>query len=583
MGIKDTGWAAFCWLKNNTNGYMIDQTMKYVIIIAFLLAPDVGQTNVSGQQPYDARITGKEILTPEPSRKPKINSPERYGARPGKPFVYRIPATGVRPMTFEARGLPPSLMLDPQKGIITGRTPGERGEYEILFRASNAAGQDEKQFALVVGEGLALTPIMGWNHWYTHYHFITDEQIRAAADAMVSSGMADAGYQYISIDDCWMRISPENVRITLDPGRKTRSTGLDQEAKAGRVRDENGQILPARDFPDMEALTGHIHGYGLKAGIYTSPGETTCQLFEGSYGHEIQDARTYAEWGFDLLKYDWCSYGQLWNLMKGDKEENRSIPYKLMGGILETLDRDIVLNICEYGHRVWEWGREAGGHSWRVGGDLGHTITEGGVYRIAEKNIGLREYNGPGSWNDPDYLILGMWRSPFDKAAPLHPVELTSNEQYSYFSLWCMMACPLFFSGDMGTVDNFTRNILCNSELIAVNQDRLGKCAEPVRMDTLAWVLKKTMADGSAVLGFFNLSAEKDAEIGVTWREMDICCRQQARDLWRQKDIGNISDEMSVKVGPRGCAVIRLKSVNPDTSPSAAGPSRHMSIHDANE
>ena len=562
---------------------MIYQTMKRIIIIAFVLALASCPTHVSGQKPYDARIKGKEILTPEPSQKPRINSPELYGAGPDKPFVYRIPATGVRPMEFEARGLPPSLQLDQQKGIITGRTPGQGGEYEILFRASNAAGSDEKPFTLVVGEGLALTPIMGWNHWYTHYHFITEDRIQDAADAMVSSGMADAGYQYVSIDDCWMRISPENVRITLDPGRKTRSTGLDQEAKVGRVRDENGRILPARDFPDVEALTRHIHGHGLKAGIYTSPGETTCQLFEGTYGHEIQDAQTYAEWGFDLLKYDWCSYGRIWDLMKGDKEENRSIPYRLMSGILETLDRDMVLNICEYGHRVWEWGREAGGQSWRVGGDLGHTLTEGGVYRIAEKNIGLREYNGPGSWNDPDYLILGMWRSPFDKAAPLHPVELTFNEQYSYFSLWCMMACPLFFSGDMGSIDDFTRNILCNTELIAVNQDRLGKCAEPVRMDTLVWVLKKNMADGSAVLGFFNLSAENDADIGVTWHETDICCRQMARDLWRQKDIGILSDEMSVRVGPSGCAVISLKSVDPDTSLSIAGHPQKRSIRAAKE
>lgn len=528
----------------------------YITVLCLVL---LGQfTRVHGQKTYDARIKGRGILTPVPGKKPQINAPQVYGARPDKPFIYRIPCTGARPLEFEAAGLPPSLKLDKEHGIISGRTPGENGDYQITFSAKNNSGNDEKKFTLVIGELLALTPTMGWNHWYTHYHFITAELIKTAADAMVASGMADVGYQYVSIDDCWMRISPEQVEGTLDPNRKTRSEGLDQVAKVGRVRDEHGQVLTARDFPDMKELTDHIHAHGLKAGIYTSPGETTCQRFEGTYGHEIMDARTYAEWGFDLLKYDWCSYGKIWNLMKGDKEENRAIPYKLMSGALEAQDRDIVLNICEYGHQVWEWGREAGGHSWRVGGDLGHTLTEGGVYKIAEKNIGLRGYNGPGSWNDPDYLILGMWRSPFEKAVPLHPVELTPNEQYSYFSLWCLMACPLFFSGDMGAVDDFTRNILCNTELIEVNQDRLGKCAEPIRMTPDTWILKKTMSDGNVIVGFFNLRQDKDAEISVFWREMEMCCGQMARDLWRQKDIGIFSDEMTVRVGPLGCAVIKL-------------------------
>lgn len=532
--------------------------MKQAIILILSFAMIIHGKALMGQNSYDARIKGKEILTPEPGRKPEINSPEVYGARPDKPFVYRIPATGDRPMEFAAEGLPETLKLDTEKGIITGYTPGEQGDYTITFLAKNARGKAEKRFTLVVGDRLALTPMMGWNHWYTHYHFITAERIMAAADAMVASGMADAGYTYISIDDCWMRISPENVKSTLDPSRKTRSEGLDQEAKVGTVRDENGRILPARDFPDMSGLTEHIHAYGLKAGIYSSPGETTCQLFEGSYGNEIRDAETYAEWGFDLLKYDWCSYRKISDLMKGDKLENRPIPYKLMSGILESLDRDIVHNICEYGHQVWEWGPKAGGHSWRVGGDLGHTLTEGGVYKIAEKNIGLRGFNGPGSWNDPDYLILGMWRSPFEKAVPLHPVELSPDEQYSYFSLWCLMACPLFFSGDMGAIDDFTRNILCNNELIGVNQDRLGKCADPVRMTNDTWILKKTMVDGSLIVGFFNLLDKKDAKITVSWREMEMCCEQSARDLWRQKNIGTFTDEMTVRVGPRGCAVIKL-------------------------
>ncbi|MCK5465854.1 MAG: hypothetical protein KAI95_22650, partial [Bacteroidales bacterium] len=221
--------------------------MKQTLIILLCLALGGQTVTVLGQKPYDARIKGKEILTPEPGKKPQINSPEVYGARPDKPFIYRIPTTGVRPMEFDIVGLPPTLKLDREKGIITGRTPGEKGEYEFTLSAENTKGKDKQQFTLVVGDLLALTPTMGWNHWYTHYHFITAGRIMAAADAMVVSGMADVGYQYVSIDDCWMRISPENVESTLDPNRKTKSEGLDKEAKVGKVRDENKQVLPARD------------------------------------------------------------------------------------------------------------------------------------------------------------------------------------------------------------------------------------------------------------------------------------------------------------------------------------------------
>jgi alpha-galactosidase len=310
----------------------------------------------------------------------------------------------------------------------------------------------------------------------------------------------------------------------------------------------------------MKALTDYIHCFGLKAGIYTSPGPLTCQRFEGSYGHEALDAQTFAAWGFDLLKYDWCSYGRVFNSLPRNQQndEARKKPYIVMGTLLATQDRDIVHNLCQYGMaKVWQWGTEAG-QSWRVGGDLGHTLTRGGVYNIARKTVEIRNSNGPGSWNDPDYLILGRWTSPFDKAAPLVPVQLTAAEQYSYMSLWCLMACPLFFSGDMFTLDDFTRNILCNTDLIAVNQDRRGQCAEPVRMEQEAWVLKKTLADGSVVVGIFDVANQGDRIIVATWGGLGLTGPQQVRDLWRQKELGTISGRLAVHVGPRGCAVFKL-------------------------
>ncbi len=529
-------------------------TYPYFILIVALVGNSCTKIKT-----YDARIQGKEILIPAPSKSPAINGPAIYGCTPGKPLVYRTPTQGERPMKFSAEGLPSSLMLDASTGILTGMTPDKKGEFKIKLIAENEYGKDLREWTLVVGDTLALTPPMGWNHWYTHYHYITDEKIRKAANAMVSSGMADVGYSYVSIDDCWMRITGEWAEKSTK-GRKTASVGLDITAVTGETRDADGRIIPNSNFQDMKALTEFIHEKGLKAGIYTSPGPRTCQQFEGSWQHEAIDAQTYAEWGFDLLKYDWCHYRDIFNELPESKQslEEYMKPYKLMNDLLRNQSRDILHNLCQYGMtNVWEWGKETG-QSWRIGGDLGHTLTEGGVYKIAEKNIQLRLYNGPGGWNDPDYLILGKWRSPFNKGAQIAPIELTPNEQYSYISLWYMMACPLFFSGDMSQIDDFTRNLLCNIELIAVNQDRLGLCAEPVRMDDQAWVLKKQMSDGSIIVGFFDIANSGDQEIPVTWSELRLTRSQSAHDLWRHKDLGACEDDLTVLVGPHGCSIIQL-------------------------
>ncbi len=281
------------------------------------------------------------VLTPKPPREPRINGPAVYGARPGNPFLYRIPCTGKRPISFSAAGLPPGLTLDAASGIITGRTP-PKGEYAVALKAQNAAGRAERKFRIASGDTLALTPPMGWNHWYVDFNRITEKRVRSAADAMVASGMADAGYQYVSIDDCWAN-SPRLSKYQTDPRR------------VGPLRDASGNILPNAYFSDLRALTDYIHARGLKAGIYTSPGPGTCAGFGGSYQHEVQDARQFADWGFDFLKYDWCSYG---NVVKGDKSlEALQKPYRLMGGLLKEQKRDIVFNLCQYGMgNVWEWG-----------------------------------------------------------------------------------------------------------------------------------------------------------------------------------------------------------------------------------
>ena len=219
-------------------------------------------------------------LTPPPPAAPRINGPCLYGVRIGSPFLYRIPATGVRPMTFRAEKLPAGLTLDSQTGIITGRLP-QTAEHRVTLIAKNAHGTAKREFRIVVGNQLALTPPMGWNSWYIHYDRVSEATMRNAADQMIATGMADYGYQYVNIDDCWM----------VKPGAKEADLG-------GPARDADGRLLPNQRFPDIKGMVEYIHAKGLKAGTYISPGPTTCGGFEGSWQHEAQDALTFAQWGF---------------------------------------------------------------------------------------------------------------------------------------------------------------------------------------------------------------------------------------------------------------------------------------------
>ncbi len=480
------------------------------------------------------------ILTPKPAPQPKINGPEVYGARPGRPFLYRIPSTGERPMRFSAAGLPKELKLDAATGIISGAAPAKRGEYRVTLSAANARGKAARRFRIVVGDTLALTPPMGWNDWYTHYDRITDRLMRQAADAMLASGMADFGYQYVNIDDCWM----------VKPGSTVAELG-------GDPRTADGSIRPNGRFPDMKALTAYIHAKGLKAGLYTSPGPLTCARFAGSYQHEEQDARCFAEWGFDFLKYDLCSYR---SIDKRTTVEADRKPYELMGSILPKLNRDVVFNLCQYGRsEVWKWGGEVGGNCWRTTGDLGleKSTRLPAFYSIGFKNAAAWEYAAPGKWNDPDYILIGTVGDASKSSAPPVKTSLTAEEQYSYMSMWALMAAPLFYSGDMGTLDEFTLNVLCNAEVIEVDQDALGKQARIVRRTDDEFILAKPMADGSLAVGLFNL-ADNEREVAVSWQDLGIEGRRRARDVWRQKDTGAVAGQYKALLPPHGVALARL-------------------------
>ncbi len=503
------------------------------IMIVLILA---AHAPASGQQ------TPRPMLTPKPGPAPVIHGPRVYGARPGRPLLYRIPCTGTRPIHFTAEGLPASLRLDRDTGILSGEAPPKKGEYPITFHATNSKGKSRRGFRLVVGDTLALTPPMGWNDWYAHYHRVTDKVIRAAADALITSGMADFGYHYVNIDDCWM----------VKPGAADPAIG-------GEARSASGNILPNRNFPDMNALTAYIHAKGLMAGIYTSPGPLTCARYEGSYQHEEADARQFAAWGFDFLKYDWCSYEKI---AANKSLEEAQKPYRQMGSLLRDLNRDLVFNLCQYGrNEVWRWGGDVGGQCWRTTGDLGWAKdTElPGFYSIAFSNAEHFEDARPGRWNDPDYILIGYIGDARSREALPHLTRLTADEQYTYMSMWALMASPLFYSGDMTRLDEFTLNVLCNAEVIDIDQDPLGKQARIVRRSKEEYVLAKSLEDGSVAVGLFNLT-KVPRSIAVAWDDLRIEGRQQVRDVWRQEDIGVAAGTYSATVPPHGVSLTRLCS-----------------------
>jgi alpha-galactosidase len=473
------------------------------------------------------------ILTPKPSPKPRINIAKVFGVRPGNPFLYTIAATGDRPMTFSAEGLPAGLVLDSKTGMITGSLK-DKGEHQVTLRAKNALGTAERRLKIVCGPKIGLTPALGWNSWNCFAGAVTAEKVRSAADAMVSSGLVNHGWTYINIDDYW-EIKPS---ATNDPTLQ------------GPQRDAEGRILPNPRFPDMKGLTDYVHGLGLKIGLYSGPGPLTCGGCVASYQHEEQDARSYGEWGFDYLKYDWCSYSEI--APRDPNLAEMKKPYHVMRAALDKVPRDILYSLCQYGMgNVWEWGPEVGGNSWRTTGDI--TDSWSSMSNLGFGEAGHEKFAGPDHFNDPDMLVVGLvgW------GPSLHPTRLTPNEQYTHISLWCLLASPLLIGCDMTRMDAFTLNLLTNDEVLEINQDPLGRQASRVSKDGMLEVWAKDMEDGSKAVGLFNRS-EFEAPVKVTWKDLGLKGKQRVRDLWPQKDLGTFADSFEAKVPRHGVVLVRL-------------------------
>ncbi|WP_312089156.1 NPCBM/NEW2 domain-containing protein [Chryseobacterium sp.] len=493
------------------------------------------------------------ILTPKPGPKPKINSATVYGVRPGSPFLFRVAASGERPMTFSAKNLPQGLTIDSQTGIITGNI-NTKGTYEVVLSAKNAKGSVSKKLKIESGDKIALTPTMGWNSWNAFGHEVSADKVKRAADALVKSGLVNHGWNYINIDDSW-----QFNRDGKDPSYQ------------GKMRDENGYILTNSKFPDMKGLTDYFHSLGLKAGIYSSPGPWTCGGCAGSYGYEKQDAESYAKWGFDYLKYDWCSYGGVLDgLPDNDANKVSSLnfsgggdldkgvkPFKLMGDLLKNQPRDIVYNLCQYGMGdVWKWGDDAQAESWRTTNDI--TDTWASVKSIALAQDKAAPYAKPGNWNDPDMLVVGVvgWGNP-------HESKLKPDEQYLHISLWSIFSAPLLIGCDLEKLDDFTLNLLTNDEVIAVNQDALGKQGVVKQSIGEFRIYVKDLEDGSKAVAFANFGREQVKMSYKDFKELGISGKQTVRDLWRQKDIAKINtsnQSLALDVPAHGVAYYKFSS-----------------------
>ena len=464
---------------------------------------------VTYEDPRFEEVLGVEvcspyILTPPAPATPRYNGPAVFGVRPGSPVIFRLAFSGEKPMKYAVEGLPEGVVLDADKGVLSGSCSVE-GDYPLVLKATNDKGSASARFTLKVGAQIALTPPMGWNSWNCWGLSVSQEKVMASAAAFLNAGLADYGYSYINIDDAW-----------------------EAEERAA-----DGRIVANEKFPDMKALGDWLHSNGLKLGIYSSPGDLTCGGYLGTLDHEQQDAEVWNSWGVDYLKYDWCGYSKVFNPSNDHSTAAYMRPYMKMQQYLREQPRDIFYSLCQYGMaNVWEWGAFVDANSWRTTGDI--TDTWESLYDIGfRQQTDLYPYAGPGHWNDPDMLVVGKvgWSNN------LRDSRLTPDEQYTHISLWSLLAANMLIGCDLSQMDEFTFNLLCNNEVNAVNQDVLGKQAHRDLVEDGMQIWSRELSDGSHAVGIFNLNVSSVpvlldgalAKIGLQ--------AATVRDLWRQKDI----------------------------------------------
>ncbi len=474
---------------------------------------------------FGAFCQNKNVLYEGP---PVFHGAQIVGNYPNTPFLFTVPATGARPITFTAKNLPAGLLLDPSTGIITGSVSSP-GEYKLKVTVTNAKGNSEEDLKIVIGETLCLTPAMGWNSWNVFTKTLNEKMVMDMADAMVSTGMRDLGYQYINMDDFWH----------------------------ADTRDSIGRPVPdAKKFPHgMKYLSNYVHSKGLKLGIYSCAGNMTCGRRFGGYTYEEIDAKTYAEWGIDLLKYDYC--------YTPPTTKTAVERYSKMGTALKHSGRSIVFSICEWGFRhPWKWGQQVGGQYWRVSPDIMDSWKFPSIWVFSMKAILNREeklwkYAGPGHWNDPDMLIVGNYGKGLATGGNGLYKGMTDVEYQTHFSLWCMFAAPLLASNDLRSMNEATAAILTNPEMLALDQDPLGEQAKPVYKMGCIRVYLKQLSDGSVAVAVLNTSAgEKKFDLRASM--LDIQSVWRVRDLWKHEEAGAFKDKWALTVQPHQTIVLKL-------------------------
>ncbi len=499
------------------------------------------------------------ILTPPAPAAPRINSARIFGVRPGAPLLYTVAATGERPISFSAEGVPAGVKIDAKTGMLTG-TLRKAGIYTLTLKAKNSHGESIRDLRIVVGEDILLTPPMGWNSWNCWGNSVSQEKVLSSARAMVDKGLINYGWSYINIDDGWQG---------LRGGKKN-------------------AIQPNRKFPDMKALGEELHGMGLKFGIYSGPWVgtyaghigTQCDRADGKYdwieqgkhnenykyctpedptGYKVRqeyyrhgahsfaaaDAWQWAQWGVDYLKYDW--------------NPNDYYYTREMAEALRATGRDIVLSLSNGAPfaNAYDWASLA--QCWRTTGDISDDW--GSVSYIGfTPQERWTAFQKPGHWPDADMLVVGMvgW------GPHLHPTRLTPDEQYSHITLWTLMASPMLIGCDMAQLDPFTISLLCNFEVNDVLQDPLGMRAAPFNRDEKQTTYVKILEDGSLAVGMFNRS-DAPLKIGIVPRSMGLWSDQiTVRDLWRQQDVATIGNRESFEreVAPHGVVFVRLSPGN---------------------
>jgi alpha-galactosidase len=373
-----------------------------------------------------------------------------------------------------------------------------------------------------VSKDLARTPPMGWNSWNKFACNVSEDMIKSMADAVVKSGMKDAGYQYVNIDDCWQVNRDANGNIVADPQRFPRG---------------------------MKAVGDYIHSLGLKFGVYSDAGSKTCAGRPGGLGHEYQDAIQYAAWGVDYLKYDWCN----------TTTEDAKASYANIRAALDASGRPIVLSICEWGTaKPWLWGKEVGGNLWRTTGDIQDrwagslkwpdgSCCSNGMLAIVDQQVGLQSYAGPGHWNDPDMLEVGNG-------------GMTDTEYRSHFSLWAILAAPLIAGNDLRDMKQAIHDILTNKEVIAVDQDPLGREGERIWKNGDLEVWARQLKDGSRAVILLNRGSA-GAEVSANWEDLGYPNGLSAsvRDLWLHRDLGNFTAKFSGQVASHDVVMVTVK------------------------